>query len=87
MNEWTITTIDFTQAYLNAKLSEEFWVTLPDKSVKELERALHGLKQAGLQWNRTYIDVIIQGGHWKRSNRDDCLCYALNPKGKQIAIL
>ncbi len=87
MNEWTITTIDFTQAYLNAKLSEELWVTLPGKSVKKLERALYGLKQAGLQWNRTYTDAIIQREHWKRSNHDDCLFYALNPKGQQIAIV
>ncbi len=84
---WNINTIDFTQAYLNATLQEDLWVTLPDMSVKKLKRALYGLKQAGIQWNRTYADAIMQREHWKCSNYDDCLFYAISPRDKRIAIL
>ncbi len=82
-----INTIDFTQAYLNATLQEDLWVILPDMSVKKLKRALYGLKQAGIQWNRTYADAIMQREHWKCSNYDDCLFYAISPRDKRIAIL
>ncbi len=84
---WGITTIDFTQVYLNTTLEEDLWITLPGKSVKKLKRALYGLKQAGLQWNRTYTDAITKREHWKRSNYDDCLFYAISPRDKRIAIL
>ncbi len=84
---WKIHTLDFTQAYLNARLKEDIWVTLPDKRVVKLNRALYGLKQAGLEWERTYSSYVIQHKHWKRSDFDDCVFYAINPVNGEVAIL
>ncbi len=52
-----------------------------------MKRALYDLKQAGLEWGRTYSDYIIQRKHWKRSNYDDCVFYARNQVKDEIAIL
>ncbi len=84
---WTITTLDFEQAYLNAKLNEDLWVELPNKEIKKLRRALYGLKQAGNKWQETYTKHILRRDPWKQSKYDECVFFANDPKEKHIAIL
>ncbi len=51
---WKVNSLDFTQAYLNASVTESLWVTLPGGQTVRLQKALYGLKQAGYEWEKTY---------------------------------
>ncbi len=84
---WSTFGFDFTQAYLNTKLSEDIWIVLPNKRIYKLQRALYGLKQAGLEWAKTYSQHIHRRKHWKRSAHEDSIFYAKNPNNQKIAIL
>ncbi|CAM9813310.1 unnamed protein product, partial [Choristocarpus tenellus] len=45
-----INSLDFTQAYLNARLPEDVWLQLPNGSIVKAARAIYGLKQSAMEW-------------------------------------
>ncbi len=84
---WNIYALDFTQAYLNASVTEMLWVTLPDGQIVRLQKALYGLKQAGYEWEKTYSNHVLQREFWKRSQYDECIFFAVSPTSNKIAIV
>ena len=76
--------MDVDNAYLNAPLQEEIYMSppkqlmqrYPDKVFK-LKKSLYGLKQAGYEWNKL-LNSTLQDLGWKRAASDTCL-YTRNP--------
>ncbi|MGH0052594.1 MAG: reverse transcriptase domain-containing protein, partial [Sphaerochaetaceae bacterium] len=85
MERWNLKTLDFKQAYLNAKLSEETWLELPSGEVVQACKALYGLRQSALEWYRELKDSILEAG-WESSKNDECLYTCRKNEGK-IAVL
>ena len=85
MKEWKLRALDFKQAYLNAALSEDIWLELPDGSEVKALNAIYGLKQSALEWYKELRDAILDGG-WKNSKYDECMYYHRAEDGR-IAVL
>ena len=85
-NSWDVQALDFTQAYLNADIDADLWVSLPDNKIVKVEKALYGFKQSALQWYDELRNTIIAVEEWQPSKYDDCLYYKVSDDGK-IAIL
>ena len=69
--DWDIDTFDFNSAYLNGKLSDNkeiYMEELPgyetpgEDSVKRLQKAIYGLKQAGRKWYNALTHVLTDIG-------------------------
>ncbi len=75
---WDMRTIDFTQAYLNTPIQETIHVKNEDGSTGRLNKALCGLKQAVLEWNRTLKERILKRKICEQSEFDNCLYYAID---------
>ena len=58
MKEWNFRALDFKQTYLNAALSEDIWLELPDGSKVKALNAIYGLKQSALEWYKELRDAI-----------------------------
>ncbi len=82
---WSMRTMDFTQAYLNAPLKETIYVKNLDGNTGRLNKALYGLKQAGNEWNKTLREHILKRETWRASTFDSCVFFARD--GKRIAVL
>ena len=85
-NSWDVQALDFTQAYLNADIDADLWVSLPDNKIVKVEKALYGFKQSALQWYDELRNTIIAVEKWQPSKYDDCLYYKVSDDG-EIAIL
>lgn len=83
--QWNLTlhALDVSQAFTNAKLDKEIYITPPDgykedDKVWPVHKALYGLKQSGRLWNELLTEVLKQAGYtqcevekclfWKRTN-------------------
>lgn len=67
--------LDYETAYLNAPVKEELYIRLPGSTsgkVRQLLRAIYGLKQAGREWNDLLNDELVSLG-WERCQSDTCL--------------
>ncbi len=82
---WSMRSMDFTQAYLNAPLKEAIYVKNVDGSTARLNKALYGLKQAGNEWNKTLTTHILTLKTWKQSEFDNCTFFTKDEN--RIAIL
>lgn len=80
---YNLTSVDIRQAYLQATLSEELYMTmppsLPDTDAAEgnplvvrLKRSLYGLKQAGREWHQLLTSTLKKWG-FVQSGIDTCL--------------
>jgi hypothetical protein len=86
-NGYVIHSMDINNAFLQANLHEEVYVTQPEgfidpnrpHHVFKLKRALYGLKQAPLAWNRTLDAFLIKIG-FVAAQADPCL-YTLHNHG------
>jgi Reverse transcriptase (RNA-dependent DNA polymerase) len=85
-NKWTVSMLDFTQAYLNADIDTDLWVKLPDNNIVKVKKALYGFKQSALQWYDELRNTITTVEEWQPSQFDDCLYYKVSDDNK-IAIL
>lgn len=80
--------LDVKTAYLNGKVDEDIYLQPPkgfenqfkDKILK-LNKAIYGLKQAGLKWNETITSYLISIG-FKQSDNDPCLFLSIDENGK-----
>ena len=70
--------LDVKTAFLNANLSEEIFIEIPDGhkeqpgKILKLNKALYGLKQSPRQWNETLHEFLISQ-NFQVSNADQCL--------------
>ena len=81
---YNLSSIDITQAYLQASLNEDLYMRVPpgihvgpDEQdlrgfVCKLKRSLYGLKQAGREWATLFAKFLMDWG-MKRSTIDVCL--------------
>jgi hypothetical protein len=88
--DWDITQMDVETAFLNAELTEEIYVELPEgyyhkeraqRKVLRMLKAIYGLRQAPFEWNKLINSVLIECG-LRRSELDECLYIAKNGEGK-----
>ena len=68
---------DIQSAYLNADLSHEVYMKLPEPRannnlVCKLQKNIYGLKQGANEWNKKLHDVLSNNGY-NRSDNDMCL--------------
>jgi len=86
--------VDFTNAFVNAKIDDEVYIKLPTVqglhgggSVRKLNRALYGLKSSPRLWNEALHKTIVElpEFNFKVSSSDRCL-YVGNYKGRFIAV-
>jgi hypothetical protein len=72
--------MDVKSAYLNAPLTEEIYMRLPQGlaeagqggMVCKLKKSIYGLKQAGREWNK-HIDAALKSLHFKPLYSDGCI--------------
>ncbi len=88
-NACFIKQIDIKNAYLNGKLMEDVYIEIPKyiqapkNKVFKLKKAMYGLKEAALIWNREINSVLEEIG-FIRSTNDYCL---YTSKGKEKCYL
>ena len=80
--DYNLTSIDITQAYLQAELKEDLFMRVPpgvqrfdsagQPLVCKLRRSLYGLKQAGREWAVLFSSFLVDWG-MTRSTIDVCL--------------
>jgi len=80
--DYNLTQIDICQAYLQAELSADLYMMVPqgipkfDKEgnplVCKLRKSLYGLKQAGREWHQLFVTFLIEWG-FTQSPIDVCL--------------
>lgn len=71
---------DFTNAFLNAPLTEDIYVNpppgcppLPDGYVYKLQRALYGLKQSPREWNHTLHKFLSDDCDFRQLRTEHCM--------------
>lgn len=75
---WHTRHLDIKCAYLNGKLEEELYMSVPplykveEGKVVKLKRPIYGLKQSGRNWN-TEIDVFLTKNGFKRLRSSSCV--------------
>jgi hypothetical protein len=87
--------VDFTTAFLNAHLQEDLYIAIPselnennidaNKYCYKLNKALYGLRQSPLKWNRLLTDTLLELGY-KQSEYDPCIFIKYIP-GHDIPII
>ena len=58
MKEWKLGALEFKLAYLNAALSEDIWLELPDGSNVTALNALYGQRQSASGWKKELRDAL-----------------------------
>lgn len=94
---WSLTQLDISNAFLNGDLDEEIYMslppgytpkegeTLPVNAVCKLKKSLYGLKQASRQWFLKFSSTLLALG-FKKSHTDHTL-FIKNIGGRYIAVL
>ena len=83
--------LDVDTAYLNAKLNEDIYLTQPKgfhdntELVCKLNKAIYGLKQAGLAWYQHLSGVLFNMG-FRKATSDTCLFVKHKPEPLLLAI-
>ena len=70
LEDWDIEVLDVKTAFLFGELDEEIYMEQPEGFVKQgqekkvcrLLKAIYGLKQAALQWNKALHDSLLKMG-------------------------
>ena len=76
--DWEGRKLDVEMAFLEADVTEELYVELPDgyrdspNQVGRLQKAMYGLMHAGLLWSKTFGEKLIPKG-FERSQADPCV--------------
>lgn len=77
---WCLTQLDISNAFLNGDLLEEVYMQLPkgyvhnvepkagEKLVGRLHKSIYGLKQASRQWNAKFTEALLQFGFLQSKN-------------------
>ena len=87
---WTTASVDFSNAFVQAKLDKPKWMHIPRGFVSklgpgtclELKKSIYGGKSAPALWNKCAIDGFKKCG-FKQSTFDPCLLYC---KGMMVVL-
>ena len=85
MLEWKTISIDFSNAFVQAKLEKPIWIHLPrgfhagkpGRHCLKLGRSLYGLRAAPLMWWKCLSSALLDLG-FKQSAHDPCFMYKPN---------
>ena len=79
---WQVRQLDVDTAYLNAKLDADIFITQPkgfeaktnqgEPQVCKLNKAIYGLKQAGLAWYN-HMSSLLHDMNFEKTDSDQCL--------------
>ena len=89
--DWEGRQLDVVMAFLEADVSEELYVELPDgyrdspNQVGRLQKAMYVLMHAGLLWSKKFGGELIAEG-FERSQPDPCVLRRKHP-GKVVVII
>ena len=89
--------LDVKTAFLNAKVSEDIYMEIPDgmavpanikniKIVLKLNKALYGIKQAPNEWNNDINHFLINELQFKRCIKDTCIYVKTSKNNNNIII-
>ncbi|GAX74883.1 hypothetical protein CEUSTIGMA_g2329.t1 [Chlamydomonas eustigma] len=72
---WTVHQVDVKTTFLNAELTEEIYIRLPEEvdggtQVYRLRKAMYGLKQASRAWYEKLEDMMTTSFGWTASDAD-----------------
>ena len=80
--DYNLTSIDIKQAYLQADLQEDLYMSMPpglagkdsdgNRLIVKLRKSLYGLKQAGREWGQLLTSFLVDYG-FTRSSIDVCM--------------
>ena len=86
--------VDFTNAFLNAPLDEDVYVSAPPSQpplehgyVYKLQRALYGLKQSPRAWNATLHLYLTSECGLKRLHSEHCLYMSKDMDSGSVVII
>ena len=73
--------MDVDTAFLNASISEDIWVKVPDGTelppgddgIYKLKKSLYGLKQTLREWNHCINEFLVKDLHFERLEADPCI--------------
>ncbi|XP_019057522.1 PREDICTED: uncharacterized protein LOC109116481, partial [Tarenaya hassleriana] len=94
---WILTQMDVTNAFLHGDLEEEIYMSLPPgytdaqsgnmprDAVCKLQKSLYGLRQASRQWYHKFASVLLEDG-FKQSKADHTL-FVRRSKSGFVALL
>ncbi|CAN0472465.1 unnamed protein product [Ascophyllum nodosum] len=89
--DWEGRQLDVEMAFLEADVTEELYVELPDgyrdspNQVGRLQKAMYGLMHAGLLWSKKFGGELISKG-FERSQADPCV-FRRKHLGKVVVII
>jgi len=85
---------DFTNAFLNAPLSEDIYVNpppgcppLPNGYVYKLQRALYGLKQSPREWNHTLHKFLSEECSFTQLRTEHCMYIRADDKSGSYCLI
>jgi hypothetical protein len=86
--------VDFTNAFLNASLTEDIYFNpppgcppLPQGFVYKLQRALHGLKQSPREWNNTLHKFLTEKCQFRQLRTEHCMYIKTDEKSGSYCII
>ena len=84
---------DFTNAFLNAELKEDVYISappgtppLPEGYVYKLQRALYGLKQSPREWNNTLNSFMTKECGFRQLQCEKCLYIKQDSDGSYMVV-
>ena len=87
------TSVDFTNAFLNAPLDEDVYINappgtpeLPRGYVYKVQRALYGLKQSPRAWNITLNDFMVKQCDFRQLKVEKCMYIKRNRDGTCVLV-
>ena len=87
------TSLDFTNAFLNAPLHDDVYINappgtpeLPRGYVYKLQRALYGLKQSPREWNTTVNDFMVGECGFRQLSVERCLYIKQGSDGSYVLV-
>jgi hypothetical protein len=91
-NQWMISQLDVSTAFLNGELKEEIFMEQPENFVDhqypgrvwKLKRSLYGLKQSPRIWNETISQFLISIGFKQLESDNSIFC---KQEGEDISII
>ena len=87
------TSVDFTNAFLNAPLHDDVYINappgtpeLPQGYVYKLQRALYGLKQSPREWNTTVNEFMVGECGFKQLSVERCMYIKHGSDGSYVLV-
>ena len=90
--DWEGRQLDVEMAFLEADVTEELYVELPDgyrdspNQVGRLQKAMYGLVHAGLLWSKKFGGELIAEG-FERSQADPCVFRRKHPGNVVVIVI